>query len=62
MPQAYPMQKETKTKQTNKQTLTTYKKECHAQEVNYQKKRCELSKHKDPMHPTVSTGLHPAGC
>jgi hypothetical protein len=53
--------KERKTK-VNKQTLTTYKKEHCAQEVNYQKKRCEPSKHKDPVHLTVSTSLHPAGC
>jgi hypothetical protein len=53
--------KERKTK-ANKQTLTTYKKEHCAQEVNYQKKRHEPSKHKDPMYLTVSTGLYPAGC
>jgi hypothetical protein len=53
--------KDRKTK-ANKQTLTTYKKQHRTQEVNYQKKRREPSKHKDPMHLTISTGLHPAGC
>jgi hypothetical protein len=53
--------KERKTK-TNRQRLTTYEKEHRAQEANYQKKRREPSKHKDPVHLTVSTGLHPAGC
>jgi flagellar biosynthesis component FlhA len=62
MPQAYPTQKE-KQRRTNKQTNTNYvQKERRAQEVNYQKKRCEPSKHKNAIHLTVSTSLHPAGC
>jgi hypothetical protein len=54
--------KERKTK-INKQTNTNYiQKGAPCSRSQLPKERHELSKHKNPIHLTVSTSLHPAGC